>query len=131
MDDFELVSRLSYFLWSSMPDEELLKAAARGELRIKDGRRAQVMRMIRDKKSQAFVKNFAGQWLQLRNVALAKPDPETFPEFNEELREAMVRARELFFDHIMREDRSILELLKADYTFLNERAGETLRCRGG
>ena len=121
IDDFELASRLSYFLWSSMPDEELLKAAARGELRIKDGRRAQVMRMIRDKKSQAFVENFAGQWLQLRNVSLAKPDPETFPEFDEELREAMVRESELFFDHIMREDRSILELLKADYTFLNQR----------
>ena len=121
IDDFELASRLSYFLWSSMPDEELLKAAARGELRTKDGRGAQVMRMIRDKKSQAFVENFAGQWLQLRNVSLAKPDPETFPEFDEELREAMVRESELFFDHIMRGDRTILELLKADYTFLNER----------
>ena len=121
IDDFELASRLSYFLWSSMPDEELLKAAARGDLRTKDGRRAQVMMMIRDKKSQAFVDNFAGQWLQLRNVSLAKPDPETFPEFDEELREAMVRESELFFDHIMREDRSIFELLKADYTFLNER----------
>ena len=121
IDDFELASRLSYFLWSSMPDEELLEAAARGELRTKDGRRAQVMRMIGDNKSQAFVENFAGQWLELRNVSLVKPDPETFPEFDEELRQAMVRESELFFDHIMREDRSIFEFLKADYTFLNER----------
>ena len=119
--DFELASRLSYFLWSSMPDEELLKAAARGELLTKDGRRAQVMRMMRDKKSQAFVENFAGQWLQLRNVSLVKPNPEIFPEFDEELRAAMVRESELFFDHIMREDGSVLEFLKADYTFLNER----------
>ena len=121
IEAFELASRLSYFLWSSMPDEKLLKAAERGELRTKDGRQAQVMRMIRDKKSQAFVENFAGQWLQLRNVSLAKPDPETFPEFDEELREAMVRESELFFDHIMRGDGSVLEFLKADYTFLNER----------
>ncbi len=121
IDDFELASRLSYFLWSSMPDEELLKAATCGDLRTKDGRRAQVMRMIQNKKSQAFVSNFAGQWLQLRNVSLVKPDPDIFPEFDEELRQAMVRESELFFDHIMRGDRSILELLKADYTFLNER----------
>ena len=121
IDDFELASRLSYFLWSSMPDEELLEAAAGGDLRTKNGRWAQVMRMIRDKKFQAFVDNFAGQWLQLRNVSLAKPDPETFPEFDEELREAMVSESELFFDHIIRKDRSMFELLKADYTFLNER----------
>ncbi len=121
IDDFELASRLSYFLWSSMPDEALLDAAARGELRTEDGRRAQVMRMIGDGKSQALVENFAGQWLQLRNVSLVKPDPEIFPEFDEELRAGMVRESELFFERIMREDRSILEFLKADYTFLNER----------
>ena len=130
IDDFELASRLSYFLWSSMPDEELLNAAARGELRTKGGRRAQVMRMIRDKKSRAFVENFAGQWLQLRNVSLAKPDPETFPEFDEELREAMVHESELFFDHIMRGDRSIFEFLKADYTFLNERLAKHYAIEG-
>ncbi len=120
INDFELASRLSYFLWSSMPDEALLNAAARGELRTENGRRAQVMRMIGDGKSQALVENFAGQWLQLRNVSLVKPDPETFPEFDEELRAGMVRESELFFERIMREDRSILEFLKADYTFLNE-----------
>ncbi len=116
-----LLTRLSDFLWSSMPDEGLLNAAERSELRTKGGRRAQVMRMIGDDKSHAFVENFAGQWLELRNVSLVKPDPETFPEFDEELRQAMVRESELFFDHIMREDRGILDLLKTDYTFLNER----------
>ena len=128
--DFELASRLSYFLWSSMPDEELLKAAKRGGLRTKDGRRTQVMRMMRDEKSQAFVENFAGQWLQLRNVSLVRPDPETFPEFDEELRDAMVHESELFFDHIMREDRSILELLNTDYTFLNERLAKHYAIEG-
>ena len=128
--DFELASRLSYFLWSSMPDEELLKAATRGDLRTKDGRRTQVMRMMRDKKSQAFVENFAGQWLQLRNVSLVRPDPETFPEFDEELRAAMVRESELFFEHIVREDRSLLELLKSNYTFLNERLAKHYAIEG-
>ena len=119
--DFELASRLSYFLWSSMPDEELLAAAAAGELRTAEGRKAQVTRMVRDKKFSALIENFAGQWLELRNIALARPDPEIFPEFDEDLREAMVRETELFFANIVEEDRSVLEFLNADYTFVNER----------
>ena len=119
--DFELASRLSYCLWSSMPDEELAAAAERGALRSTQGREEQVRRMIRDEKFNALIENFAGQWLELRNISLAKPDPETFPEFDEDLREAMVGETELFFANIVREDRSVLEFLKADYTFVNER----------
>ena len=119
--DFELASRLSYFLWSSMPDVELAAAAERGALRTTQGREEQVRRMIRDEKFNALIENFAGQWLELRNISLAKPDPETFPEFDEDLREAMVRETELFFANIVREDRGVLEFLKADYTFVNER----------
>lgn len=119
--DYELASRLSYFLWSSMPDDELLGAAGRGELRTAEGRESQVRRMIRDEKSRALVENFVGQWLELRNLAIAKPDPETFPEFDDELRAAMIRETELFFGAIVREERSILEFINADYTYLNER----------
>ncbi len=119
--DFELASRLSYFLWSSMPDEELLAAAEGGGLRTAEGRKTQVMRMVRDEKFNALIENFAGQWLELRNISLAKPDPETFPEFDEDLREAMVGETEQFFANIVREDRGVLEFLKADYTFVNER----------
>ena len=121
ISDFELASRLSYFLWSSMPDEQLLAAAEAGDLRTAKGREAKVIRMIRDGKFSALIENFAGQWLELRNIALAKPDPEIYPEFDEDLREAMVRETELFFANIVTEDRSVLEFLKADYTFVNER----------
>jgi mono/diheme cytochrome c family protein len=119
--DFELASRLSYFLWSSMPDEELFRAAAEHKLRKPDVLDAQVKRMLADPKSARLVDNFAGQWLELRNLDSVKPDPQRFPQFDDELRAAMRRETELFFDSIVREDRSILDFIDAKYTFLNER----------
>ncbi len=119
--DFELASRLSYFLWSSLPDDELLALAERNRLREPEVLGAQVKRMLADKKSKALVENFAGQWLQLRNLALLKPDPDKFPAFDVELRAAMTKETELFFEAIVREDRSLLEFLDAKFTFLNER----------
>ncbi|MGP0067820.1 MAG: DUF1592 domain-containing protein [Isosphaeraceae bacterium] len=117
--EYELASRLSYFLWSSMPDDELFALAARGELRRNLD--VQVRRMLEDPKSSAFVQNFTGQWLTTRKLAYVAPDPETFPGFDDELRSAMVREGELFFEAILREDRSILDLLDADFSFVNER----------
>jgi hypothetical protein len=119
ISEYELASRLSYFLWSSMPDDELLGLAARGELR--QNLEAQVWRLLQDPKSASFVQNFAGQWLTLRNLASASPDPKLFPSFDEELRSAMHRETELFFEAIMREDRSILDFLDASFSFVNER----------
>jgi mono/diheme cytochrome c family protein len=117
--DLELASRLSFFLWSSIPDEELLRLAEQGKLRPVLNQ--QVSRMLADPKSKALVDNFAGQWLQLRNVANWRPDPDKYKEFDDSLRVAMQRETELFFEHIVREDRSVLEFLNADYSFLNER----------
>jgi len=119
INEYELASRLSYFLWSSMPDETLLKLASKGKLRQQLDQ--QVGRMLRDPKSSAFMENFAGQWLTLRKLAYASPDAKEFPDFDEELREAMSRETELFFESIVREDRSILDFLDADYSFVNER----------
>ena len=121
IDAFELASRLSYFLWSSMPDDELLDAAEQGGLDDPDELQRQVRRMLDSPKAAAFVENFAGQWLQLRNLAQASPDAALFPEFDDELRAAMKRETELFFAAVMREDRSLLEFLDSDFTFLNER----------
>ncbi len=121
IDAFELASRLSYFLWSSMPDDELLDAAEQGGLNDSDELQRQVRRMLDSPKSTAFVENFAGQWLQLRNLAQASPDAALFPEFDGELRAAMKRETELFFAAVVREDRSLLEFLDSDFTFLNER----------
>jgi len=121
LSPIELASRLSYFLWSSMPDEELLRAAETGELQLGKELNRQVARMVRDPKSQAFVEGFAGQWLQLRNLSIARPDPDLFPGFNSKLADAMVRETEMLFAYVMREDRSVLEFLNADYSFLNER----------
>ncbi|MCI0361776.1 MAG: DUF1592 domain-containing protein [Planctomycetaceae bacterium] len=117
--DHELASRLSYFLWSTMPDDELLALADKGELRA--NLRPQVERMIKDEKSSAFVENFAGQWLTLRKLAQVFPDKETYKDWDESLRRAMQRETELFFDAILREDRSILDFLDADFTFVNGR----------
>ena len=117
----ELATRLSYFLWSSMPDEELFQAAEEGTLRDPRKLESQIRRMLEDPKSYALVENFAGQWLQLRNLESISPDPDRFPEFDEELRTAMRRETELFFESIMREDRSIVDFLDARFTFLNER----------
>src|SRR5262249_59143983 len=118
---YELASRLSYFLWSSMPDAELLRAAGKGELRQPAALTAQVGRMLRDPKSRALVEGFAGQWLQFKNIDVLKPDLERFPTFDDSLRLAMRRETELFIENIVRQDRSVLEVLDADYTFLNER----------
>ncbi len=119
LNEYELASRLSYFLWSSMPDDELFELAARNKLRENLDR--QVPRMLRDPKAKALVQNFAGQWLQLRNLDLASPDKGRFPAFNDKLRQAMRTESEMFFETIVREDRSVLDLLDADFTFLNER----------
>ncbi|MES1262114.1 MAG: DUF1592 domain-containing protein, partial [Acidobacteriota bacterium] len=120
----ELASRLSYFLWSSMPDDELLRVAETGALRRPEVLEAQVRRMLKDPKANALVENFAGQWLELRRLESAVPDRDKFPQFEEYLRISMRRESELFFQNIMREDRSVLEILDAKYTFLNQRLAE-------
>jgi hypothetical protein len=119
--DLELASRLSFFLWSGPPDDQLLDAAAQG--RLKDGAvlEQQIRRMLADRRSQALVTNFAGQWLYLRNLQSVNPDGPEFPNFDDNLRDAFRRETELFFGSIVREDRSVLDLLDADYTFVNER----------
>jgi hypothetical protein len=118
---YELASRLSYFLWSSMPDDELLKAAARGKLARPAILAAQVRRMLLDPKADALVENFGAQWLQTRALESAKPDRKKFPVFDEYLRLSMARETELFFASILREDRSVLDFIDADYSYLNER----------
>jgi mono/diheme cytochrome c family protein len=118
--DFELASRLSFFLWSSIPDDELLDVAAAGTLRKPDVLRRQVTRMLADSRSQSIVTNFAAQWLFLRDVETKEADVYLFRDFDEGVRAAFVRETELFLDSILRENRSVLELLTADYTFLNE-----------
>ena len=119
--DFELASRLSYFLWSSMPDDELWRAALDGSLRSADTLEKQVRRMLRDPKAHALVENFAGQWLQLRNLRSLNPDRGRFPSFDDKLREAMIRETELFFEAVMRGDSSILDFVDSDFTYVNER----------
>ncbi len=121
LTDIDLASRLSFFLWSSIPDEALLSLAERGRLSEPDVLTAQIHRMLSDPKSSALVDNFAGQWLHLRNVAEWAPDPERYPHFDESLRYAFQRETELFLEHVIRDDRSVLELVAADYTFANER----------
>jgi hypothetical protein len=118
---FELATRLSYFLWSSLPDDELLEAAESGRLAQPAVLTAQVRRMLRDPKAFALVENFGGQWLELRNLESIQKDPVKFPEFDKELRAAMQRETQMFFDSIVREDRSILDFLSAKYTYLNGR----------
>jgi hypothetical protein len=119
--DLELASRLSFFLWSSIPDEPLLGAASRGALRDPNLFDRQVRRMLRDGRADALVTNFADQWLYVRNLASVTPDLNEFPDFDDNLRQAFRRETELFFGSILREDRSVLDLLNADYTFVNER----------
>jgi mono/diheme cytochrome c family protein len=118
--DFELASRLSFFLWSSMPDDELLDAAAAGTLRQPDVLRRHVTRMLTNPRSRSLVTNFAAQWLFLRDVETKEPDVYLFRDFDEGVRAAFVRETELFLDSVLRENRSVLELLTADYTFVNE-----------
>ncbi len=125
ISDLELASRLSFFLWSSIPDEELLSLAERGELGEPPVLQQQIVRMLADSRARALTSNFAGQWLQLRNLAtLVRPGEPYAVEFDETLRQAMITETEMFFDSIVREDRSVLELLTADYTFLNGRLAE-------
>ncbi len=119
--DFDLAARLSYFLWSSMPDDELLRLAARGTLRRPETLRAQVARMLRDPRSGALAEIFAPQWLQTRKLKDFTPDPILFPDFDESLRSAMLEETRLFFASIQDEDRSVLEFLDSAYTFLNDR----------
>ena len=121
ISDFELASRLSFFLWSSPPDEELLGMARHGSLHQPGALNHQVERMLADHRSHALVTNFAGQWLQLRNLASTDPNPSYFPAFDDNLRQAFKTETEMFFESIVRENRSVITLLDADYTFLNER----------
>lgn len=121
VNDFELASRLSYFLWSSMPDETLFDLARRGRLQNRTVLNAQVKRMLDDPKSAALIDNFAGQWLELRNLDSIHPDPEEFPQFNTQLRQAMYQESKLFVDYVVRQDQSILDFLNGKYTFLNDR----------
>lgn len=121
LDGYELASRLSYFLWSSMPDDRLFELADSGELTKADVLASEAKRMLADPKSRALVDNFAGQWLQLRDLSRLMPDPGKFPEFDGKLAAAMRRETEMFFETLVREDRSVLEFLNADFTFVNER----------
>ncbi len=121
LTDLEIASRLSYFLWSSGPDDELLALAERSRLNDPAILEQQVMRMLADPRATALVQNFAGQWLYLRNLRGAVPDPLVFPEFDENLREAFAKETEMFVESLLREDTSVLDLLGADYTFVNER----------
>ncbi len=121
VSDLDLASRLSFFLWSSIPDDELLAVASAGKLHDPATLRQQALRMLADPKSHALVSNFAGQWLQLRNVRNVLPNSDDFPDFDDNLRQSFQRETELFFESILKEDRPVLDLLTADYTFLNER----------
>jgi hypothetical protein len=124
VSDIELASRLSFFLWSSIPDDELLGLAEKNKLSDPAVLSAQVDRLLADKRSQAFVDNFAGQWLYLRNLAQVKPDQDVFPEFDPTLREAFDQETLLFFRDILRENRPVTDLLSANFTYLNQRLAE-------
>jgi hypothetical protein len=121
LSPFELASRVSYFLWSSMPDDELMALAMSGRLRDRQVLDAQVSRMLADPRASAFAENFAGQWLETRNLDIVRPDPDTFKEWDTDLRDAMKRETTMFFEHVLRENRPVGDFLTADYTFLNER----------
>lgn len=127
---FQLASRLSYFLWSSMPDEALLSTAADGSLRKPAVLRAQVERMLNDPKAQAFAGNFTGQWLETRRLEGAQPDRDRFPDFDDHLRESMVHETELFFSNLVAQNGSILDLVGGEYTFVNERLARHYGLKG-
>jgi hypothetical protein len=131
IDDFELASRLSFFLWSSIPDDELLERAEAGQLRDPKVLETQVRRMVADRRADALIQNFTGQWLQLRNLEQrVRPDLLMFPDFDDNVRQAFRRETELLFTHVLREDRPVHELLTADYTFVNERLARHYGIRG-
>ena len=121
LDDFALASRLSYFLWSSMPDEELLEAARRGGLAQPDVLHGQVERMLKSPRAAAFTENFLGQWLNLRQINFTTPDKQLYPEFDDLLEWSMVRETHLFFEELLRHDLSVLNFVDSDFTMLNER----------
>lgn len=118
--NYDYASRLSYFLWSSMPDEELMACAQNGTIHHPRTLREQVRRMLRDPRSGALVENFGGQWLQIRNLKRVDPDPGKFPQFTDELRDAMATETNMFFASVVEEDRSVLDFIDTDYTYLNE-----------
>ena len=124
VSDLDLASRLSFFLWSSIPDQELLDLAEKGKLHDPATLSQQVRRMLDDPRSESLVTNFAGQWLYLRNLAGQRPDPDAFPEFDESLRQAFREETDLFFQSFLREDRSITEMLDANYTYVNQRLAQ-------
>ncbi|MGB6943498.1 MAG: DUF1592 domain-containing protein [Bryobacteraceae bacterium] len=124
IDDLELASRLSFFLWSSIPDDELLNLAIAGKLSEPATLRSQVRRMLADPRSEALATNFAAQWLYLRNLKNFSPDPNEFPNFDDNLRQSMRTETEMFFESVVNEDRNVLDLLNADYTFVNQRLAE-------
>jgi hypothetical protein len=130
ISDIELASRLSFFLWSSIPDDELLAIAERGALSDAPVLEAQVRRMLADPRSQVLVKNFSGQWLYLRNIAGIQPDATSFPNFDENLRQALAQETELLIESTLREDRSVADLLNTDYTFVNQRLAEHYGIKG-
>jgi len=127
ISDVDLASRLSFFLWSSIPDEELLDLATRGQLSKPAVLDAQVRRMLADPRSQSLTDNFAGQWLHIRNLRNTTPDKNDFPDFDDNLRQAFERELELFVGSVINEDRSVLDLITADYTFVNERLARHYR----
>jgi hypothetical protein len=127
ISDLELASRLSFFLWSSIPDDELLTAAIAGRLSRPEELEKQTRRMLADRRSFNLATNFAGQWLRLRNLEAVSPNVSLYPDFDDNLRQAFRQETELFFNSVLREDRSVLDLIKADYTFLNERLAKHYR----
>jgi hypothetical protein len=124
ISDVELASRLSFFLWSSIPDDELLTLGEKNQLHEPAVLSAQVSRMLDDRRSKAFVSNFAGQWLYLRNLSQVRPDPDAFPQYDAALRQAFQKETELFFNAILRENRPLTDLLAADFTYLNDRLAQ-------
>lgn len=124
VDDFTIASRMSYFLWSSMPDEELLRCAAEGKLRNPQVRHEQVERMLRDPKSQRFVENFTGQWLDLRDIEFTTPDSKLYPEYDELLLRSMVAETQGFFRHMLDKDLSVMNVVDSDFAYLNQRMAE-------
>lgn len=127
---YELASRLAYFLWSSMPDEALLREAGKGTLRQPAVLDAQVRRMLADPKARALVENFAGQWLEIRRIEFAQPDRERYPDFDDYLRASILKETELFFQYVLQNDRSVLDFIDGPYTFLNERLARHYGIRG-
>lgn len=119
--DFELASRLSFFLWSTMPDDQLLDLAEKGQLSDDSVLQSQIGRMLASSRSNELIRNFSGQWLYLRNLRLDPPDPDDFPRFNDALGDAFLSETELFFESILRENRSVVDLLGANYTYVNDR----------